>query len=75
MDRQQDIAEKATVEHDDTAVLKETAHAAAERGHAATDRCAFINHQHANVLSKLTFVLDMAILWCNSTRTKSFECD
>ena len=36
MDRQQDIAEKATPEHDEP-ILKETAHQAAERGHAATD--------------------------------------
>ena len=37
MDRQQDIAEKATVEHDEP-IMKETAHAAAERGHVATDK-------------------------------------
>ena len=35
MDRQHDIAEKA-MEHDEP-ILKETAHQAAERGHAATD--------------------------------------
>ena len=33
----QDIAEKAEVQHDEP-MLKETAHIAAERGHAATDR-------------------------------------
>jgi hypothetical protein len=74
MDRQQDIAEKATTEHDDPAVLKETAHAAAERGHAATDMYGFIDHQHGNIF-KLTFVLDMAIPWCNSTRGKSLDYD
>jgi hypothetical protein len=46
MDRQQDIAEKATPEHYDEAVLKETAHAAAERGHAATDMYVVIHHQN-----------------------------
>ena len=34
---QQDIAEKADIHHDEP-ILKETAHIAAERGHAATDK-------------------------------------
>lgn len=37
MDRPQDIAEKVDAQHDEPVMLKETAHAAAERGHAATD--------------------------------------
>lgn len=45
MDRHQDtaIAEKATTEHDEP-ILKETAHEAAEKGHAATDMYVLVLH-------------------------------